>query len=129
PACARSRRSHGRRAGNAATGAGGSHLPRWHETGHGNGANPMTDDDKNPFAPTQAELEKRRGDASERPQHASDDPGVEYDNADVLNQDEPTKSSGASSPSQPRRPGTGGRHAPYHEEKRKSSPVPHRWCP
>lgn len=77
----------------------------------------MTDDKKNPFAPTEDKTAKRKAESHERPHHASDDPGVVYDNAGVLDQDEQTKSSGVSSPSQPRRPGTGGRHAPYYEEK------------
>lgn len=83
-------------------------------------------DSKNPFEPSGEEVGKRKAEQSEAPQHASDDPGLSYDNAGDPVEGR-TTASGVHSPSQPRRPGTGGRHAPYREDTpeiiRGSSPL------
>lgn len=69
---------------------------------------------KNPFESSEEEVSKRRTGSSEAPQHASDDPGLSYDNTGDPVEGR-TTASGVHSPSQPRRPGTGGRYAPYQE--------------
>ncbi|WP_313480000.1 urease subunit beta [Microbacterium sp.] len=51
-----------------------------------------------------------------KPQHPSDDPGREYESQESAS-GEPTRSSGASGPSEPRRPGMGERQAPRRESE------------
>lgn len=74
----------------------------------------------NPFEPAST----TRAD-EERPRHAADDPGRDYPQGEVLT-DGHTHASGPSSPSEPRRPGTGVRQAPRREKTqrlRESEPV------
>lgn len=66
-------------------------------------------DKPNPF-----EAAAKKPDQASDPKHASDDPGREYPDADRP-ADGPSHSSGVSGPSEPRRPGMGGRQAPRRE--------------
>lgn len=61
----------------------------------------------NPF-----EVPKNKVGHSEKARHASDDPGRTYESAETTASEGPAHSSGVSSPSGPRRPGTGERQAP-----------------
>jgi urease subunit beta len=70
-------------------------------------------DKSNPFATPGNETEDTEGEV----RHATDDPGHEYENAEVLTSDEPTHSSGSHAPSTPRRPGSGARQAPRRESE------------
>lgn len=74
--------------------------------------------DDNPFENDELQPEER----DVEPEHATDDPGREYDEAETTVIDEPGiddrerhPSSGESSPSSPRRPGSGTRQAPRQE--------------
>lgn len=74
--------------------------------------------DDNPFENVELQPEERSLEA----EHATDDPGREYDEAETTVIDEPGiddrerhPSSGESSPSSPRRPGSGTRQAPRQE--------------
>jgi urease subunit beta len=66
----------------------------------------MTDHSRNPFANPQLDPGRR----PTRHQHASDDPGRDYP-ADDSDSAAPSRSSGPSGPSEPRRAGTGERQA------------------
>jgi urease subunit beta len=61
----------------------------------------------NPF-----EVSKKKNADPAKAKHASDDPGRTYEDAHVETIEGNTRSSGESSPSEPRRPGTGQRQAP-----------------
>lgn len=68
-------------------------------------------DKKNPFETP----ESKGADSTGNPRHVSDDPGRMYENTEVIESEEHTRSSGISSPSEPRRPGGGVRQAPRRE--------------